>query len=56
MTIEIKRSDLYSAKGHVDPSNIVKTEEGFASSEELDKILAEILTHKYAGGANENVD
>ena len=53
--LEIKRDDLLSTKGIIDVSKICKVTEGTnVKNEELDKLLAELLTRKYDGGDNAN--
>ena len=53
--IEIKRSDLYATKGFIDVSkNCEKSDKVKVQNQELDKILAELLTRKYEGGNNAN--
>ena len=53
--IEIKRSDLYATKGLIEVSkNCEKSDKVKVQNQELDKILAELLTRKYEGGDNAN--
>ena len=53
--ITIKRDDLLKTKGFIDVSDIcAQTENMQNNSEDLDKILAELLTRKYEGGDNAN--
>ena len=53
--ITIKRDDLLKTKGYIDVSDIcAQTENMQNNSEDLDKILAELLTRKYEGGNNAN--
>ena len=53
--IEIKRSDLYATKGLIEVSkNCENSDKVKVQNQELDKILAELLTRKYEGGNNAN--
>lgn len=53
--ITIKRDDLLKTKGYIDVSDIcAQTENMQNNSEDLDEILAELLTRKYEGGNNAN--
>lgn len=53
--IEIKRTDLYATKGLIDVSKICENSDKVkVQNQELDKILAELLTRKYEGGNNAN--
>ena len=53
--IEIKRSDLYATKGLIEVSkNCENSDKVKVQNQELDKILAELLTRKYEGGDNAN--
>ena len=53
--IEINRNDLLKNKGIIDVSkNCKKSDETKVQNQELDKILAELLTRKYEGGDNAN--
>lgn len=53
--VEINRKDLLKNKGIIDVSKICKVTEGTnVKNEELDKLLAELLTRKYEGGDNAN--
>ena len=50
--VEINRNDLLKNKGIIDVSKICKGTN--VKNEELDKLLAELLTRKYEGGDNAN--
>ena len=53
--VEINRNELLKNKGIIDVSKICKLPEGTnVKNEDLDKILAELLTCKYEGGDNAN--
>jgi hypothetical protein len=53
--IEINRNDLLKSKGIIDVSkNCENSDKVKVQNQELDKIIAELLTRKYEGGNNAN--
>ena len=53
--IEIKRDDLFKTKGLIEVSKYCeKSDKAKVQNQELDKVLAELLTRKYEGGDNAN--
>lgn len=55
MQIEIKRSDLFETKGYINIAfPYVKAIETLEFENDLNEVLAEILTKKYVGDEDEN--